>query len=119
MIGELTRTLPANHSPADLPLVCAPRLIELCFQTAGLWEMREQNKFGLPLHIDQLFVLNSHFAADADLFAVVTPRADGGFDAEVVGADGTRYLELRGYRTIAVPAQIDKDSLKPVEMAVA
>jgi hypothetical protein len=31
--------LAANHLPSELPTVMAPRLIELCFQTAGLWEM--------------------------------------------------------------------------------
>ena len=31
--------LPGNHMPADRPTLMSPRLIELCFQTAGLWEM--------------------------------------------------------------------------------
>ena len=38
MVGLMARSLPDNHRPADLPTLMAPRLIELCFQTAGSWE---------------------------------------------------------------------------------
>ncbi len=39
MVGEMAKGLPGNHKPADRPTLMAPRLIELCFQTAGLCEM--------------------------------------------------------------------------------
>ena len=35
----------------------APRLIELCFQTAGFWEMGVQSRMGLPQHIDRVSLL--------------------------------------------------------------
>ena len=38
-VGEMAAGLPDNHHPSDQPLAMAPRLVELCFQTAGLWEM--------------------------------------------------------------------------------
>ena len=44
----LAADLPANHSPAEQPLVMAPRLLELCFQTAGVWELGTQGRMALP-----------------------------------------------------------------------
>jgi hypothetical protein len=38
-VGEMAGGLPDNHHPSDQPLAMAPRLVEHCFQTAGLWEM--------------------------------------------------------------------------------
>ena len=32
----------------------SPRLIELCFQTAGLLEMSTQHSMGLPRHVDRV-----------------------------------------------------------------
>jgi acyl transferase domain-containing protein/NAD(P)-dependent dehydrogenase (short-subunit alcohol dehydrogenase family)/acyl carrier protein len=39
MWGQMAENLPANHQPSGKPLSMAPRLIELCLQTAGLWEI--------------------------------------------------------------------------------
>ena len=50
----MAKGLPDNHHPSELPTLMAPRLIELCFQTAGLWEMGVQGRMGLPLHIDRV-----------------------------------------------------------------
>ena len=36
IIGLMAKNLPDNHHPAERPAVASPRLIELCFQTAGL-----------------------------------------------------------------------------------
>src|SRR5205085_6032562 len=49
VIGLFNDSLPPNHQPCELALKVAPRLIELCFQTAGLWEMGLQGRLGLPL----------------------------------------------------------------------
>ena len=54
MVGEMAKGLPGNHQPPEQPTLMAPRLIELCFQTAGLWEMGAQNRFGLPQHVEQV-----------------------------------------------------------------
>ena len=54
MIGELASDLPVNHQPSDLPTLMSPRLIELCFQTAGLWEMGAHSRMGLPQQVDQV-----------------------------------------------------------------
>jgi hypothetical protein len=99
----------------------APRLIELCFQTAGVWEMGVEGRMGLPQHIDRvsLFVCDPE-EAEGQLYAVVTPNPfDGRFDAEVVNAKGTRYLKLSGYRTVAVPGAVDAGRLEALRAAMS
>jgi len=112
MIGQLADDLPSNHFPADLPTLMSPRLIELCFQTAGLWEMGNQSRMGLPQHLDCVTVLAPE-PVGVRLFAVVTPDAQHGtFDADVVDANCNRYLHLTGYRTVAVPNAFIEDQVK-------
>ncbi len=92
IVGLMAKGLPNNHHPAELPTLMAPRLIELCFQTAGIWEMGVQSRMGLPQHIDRVSLLRSPDLAEGRLYAVVTPnQAQGSFDAEVVDAAGNRY----------------------------
>jgi hypothetical protein len=99
-----------NHHPSDQPLAMAPRLIELCFQTAGLWEIAAQHRMGLPRHVDRVSLYRTPDAAAGPLFAVVTADpAAGSFDADVVDGAGTRYLQMSGYRT--APFREDADAL--------
>ncbi len=72
MIGLLAKNLPGNHHPFELPTLMEPRLIELCFQTAGLWEMGAQDRMGLPHHVQ---CVSSAKVPDSHVrfYAVVTP----------------------------------------------
>jgi hypothetical protein len=100
----------------------APRLIELCFQTAGVWEMGAQGRMGLPQHIDRVssLLLPAPDSADTRLYAVVTSDpGPGNFDAEVVDTKGNRYLHLSGYRTVAVPNAVDAERLKALQAAMS
>jgi acyl transferase domain-containing protein/acyl carrier protein len=122
IVGLMAKGLPANHLPSDLLTVMTPRLIELCFQTAGLWEMGAQGRMGLPQHVDcvssSLLVIPE--SADTRLYALVTPDPDrGSFDAEVLDTKGNRYLQLSGYRTVAVPNAMDAERLKPLQVAMS
>jgi NAD(P)-dependent dehydrogenase (short-subunit alcohol dehydrogenase family) len=123
IIGLMAKGLPANHLPSELPTIIAPRLIELCFQTAGLWEMGVQGTMGLPQHIDRVSsssVLLDPVPAHTQLYAVVSPDAvRGSFDAEVVDAKGNLYLQLSGYRTVAVPRAMDAERLKVLQTAMS
>ena len=56
--GRFAAGLPANHEPQERATVAEPRLIELCFQTAGIEEMGTTGMMGLPAHIDRI-----HFPA--------------------------------------------------------
>ncbi len=120
IIGEMAASLPANHQPSDQPTLIAPRLIELCFQTAGVWEMGTTSRLGLPMHISQVRWPREPERGDGRLYALVTPRPEEGiFDAEVVDADGRVYLRLNGYQTSALPTVLDAESLRPLQAAVA
>src|SRR5581483_5502991 len=76
MIGQMPASLAANHHPPELTLAAMPRLIDLCFQTAGLWEISMRHRMGLPLHIDRITFCHAPESADGPLYAVVTPNAD-------------------------------------------
>jgi hypothetical protein len=122
MVGQLAKGLPANHLPSESPTVMAPRLIELCFQTAGLWEMGAQGRMGLPQHIDCVSLLSVPTAESEDtcLYAVVSRDGDrGNFDAEVMDAKGNCYLQLKGYRTVALPSAVDAERLKVLQAAMS
>ncbi len=114
VIGRYASNLPANHEPGSLPTLVAPRLIELCFQTAGMWELATQARMGLPYRVDRLSIHRPSEAAQAGLHSVVTPNADGGFDARVVDKDGNVWLALCGYRTMALPDPVDDSLLEPL-----
>jgi 3-hydroxymyristoyl/3-hydroxydecanoyl-(acyl carrier protein) dehydratase len=114
VVGQMFRSLPAHHLPPERLTLVTPRLIELCFQTAGLWEMGVQDRMGLPQYIRQLRFWR---AADAgsQFYALVTANADGSFDAEVVDAAGNRYLYMSGYRTAALPYAVDSGRFKVLQ----
>lgn len=115
LIGMVSPDLPPNHVPSDLETLVSPRLIELCFQTAGLWELASQAKMGLPYGIDQVKVMGLPDATELGLFAVVTPKADGSFDAELSDGQGNVYLSFSGYRTMQLPESVDAGLLKPLQ----
>ncbi len=115
IIGEMSPALPANHTPSEQPTVMSPRMIELCFQTAGLWEIGVHGRFGLPQHLDRVCVSRAPDPA-RELFAVVSPGADGSFSAEVLDRAGNRYLEMGGYCTVALPGA---EGAKPLEALLA
>jgi acyl transferase domain-containing protein/NAD(P)-dependent dehydrogenase (short-subunit alcohol dehydrogenase family) len=120
IVALMSNALPGNHSPAELPTLVAPRLIELCFQAAGLWEMGVQGRMGLPLHIDRVSLLRPTELVEGRLYAAVTPNPGrGSFNAEVVDAAGNRYVQLSGYRTVALPNAIEIELLKPLQALLA
>ena len=116
VVGQMPRTLPGHHFPAERPLLMAPRLIELCFQTAGLWEMGVQGHMGLPRHIQQVSLCRVPVPAADRLYALVTPHPDQeSFDAEVVDSAGNKYVQLSGYGTVALPDAVDAEPLKALQ----
>jgi hypothetical protein len=101
-VGLLAKSLAANHLPSELPTFMAPRLIELCFQTAGIWEMGTQCRMGLPQHIDRVSSLlpSPPDSADIRLYAVViSVPGRGSFEAEVE-KEGATTLPARRLFTI-------------------
>ncbi len=120
VVGQMARGLPADHQPAELPTLMAPRMVELCEQTAGLWEIIQQGRMGLPRHIDRVRRWGEPDDSKGPLFAVVTPHTESGtFDVEVVDMAGNRYVEVTGYRTVALPGGVNAELLKAMEPAMA
>ncbi len=116
IVGKMAKNLPNNHFPPEKPTLMAPRLIELCFQTSGLWEMSALGRMGLPQYIDRISLLRSPDQAEGDLYAVIVPKPDqGSFDAEVVDTAGSPYVQMRGYRTVALPNTVDAEPLKQLQ----
>jgi NAD(P)-dependent dehydrogenase (short-subunit alcohol dehydrogenase family) len=120
LVGLLANNLPANHLPTQFLTIMEPRLIELCFQSAGLWEMGVQGRMGLPQHIDRISSSPAPQDSATRLYAVVTRDPDrNSFDAEVVDLQGNQYLHLNGYCTASVPNSIDDERLKALKIAMS
>jgi len=75
----------------------------------------------LPRHMDSVSLLSAPESADGGLsaaaegrlYAMVTPHPDSGeFDAEVVDASGRRYLELKGYGTVALASGVNAEPIR-------
>jgi NAD(P)-dependent dehydrogenase (short-subunit alcohol dehydrogenase family) len=120
IVGEMESAVPANHEPAELPTQMAPRLIELCFQTAGIWELGTQGRMALPEGIAEIQAYVDPATVKGNLYAVVhLDSGERGFDADVVDEEGRVLVRLRGYRTIALPQQLDDDLMQPMQRAMS
>jgi len=118
-VGQFSHALPNDHEPADSPLAMAPRLIELCFQTAALREVAGEGRIGLPRHVGEVCLGRPAELAEGPLYAVVTPGPkEDSFDAEVVDRTGNRYLQLRGYQMVAHPDTVDVTPLRSLQPAL-
>jgi hypothetical protein len=118
VIGRLADGLPPNHRPDDAPLLVEPRLIELCFQTAGILELGTTGRLALPLRVGRvsLYPVTDQVGSWK---AVVTPRADGrGVDAVVVDDLGHVRVGVEAYQTIALPGGPDDTALEPLRRAM-
>ncbi|MGB5754716.1 MAG: SDR family NAD(P)-dependent oxidoreductase, partial [Thermoanaerobaculia bacterium] len=118
VIGRLAEGLPPNHLPDERPVLMAPRLIELCFQTAGLWEIGQTGRLGLPWRVESVSTHRSAEAAQGRVMAVVQPRSDGSFDAKVVDQKGHLLVNLTGYRTAETPVAVGEGVLARLRSAL-
>jgi hypothetical protein len=101
--------LPADTAQGEGDWLMAPRLVEFCFQTAGIWEIKARNAMALPLAIGKVTAYRQlPEAAGNTLYAVLT-AIDGGasFDARVVDESGQVYVTLENYRTVQLPGSVD------------
>ena len=106
--ARLTESLAEDRSPADAPLTLAPRLVELCFQAAGLWDAAREDLLALPLSVGRVRVLLDPATATGRLVAHAE-ALDGQVDAVVVDDEGRVVVRLDAYRTIAMPGGIPDD----------
>ena len=116
-VARLAADLPDDRVPADAPLANAPRLVELCFQAAGLWQAGREGQLALPQAVDRVAVLVPD--ADGELYAVATPTGESAFDAVVVDAEGRVVVRLEGYHSVPVPMPIPDEVAGPLAGAYA
>jgi hypothetical protein len=119
-VARLAAGLPPNHEPACLPTVLGPRLAELCFQAAGLWEAGRTGRLALPAHVGRV-LLGTGAPKDAAAGVVAVARAvtseageQDGFDCTVLDAEGRVILRVEDYRTVALPADLPDDIRVPL-----
>ncbi|WP_157441918.1 SDR family NAD(P)-dependent oxidoreductase, partial [Actinoplanes awajinensis] len=110
--GAAARFATDLAAPAGEPTVVGPRLVELCFQTAGLWEAGRQGRLALPAHVGAVR-LGGDPAEHAGLLATVRPDGRGGFDCVVRDDDGAVVLCVDGYRTVELPDALPEDVCAP------
>ena len=120
--GRLAEHLPVDHQPADAPTLLGPRLEELCFQVAGLWEAGHDGRLALPAHVDRLTVLGDLATGEGEgvvAFARPVAGESGRFDCEVRDADGRVLLRLDGYRTVPLPEPLADPVRLPLAAVMA
>ena len=101
-LGRWANELPPNHEPAASPTLVSPRWIELCFQTAGIWERNQSGRMALPWKIGRVLFDGATNNGVSGLYARVTPSESGTFNAQVVDESGRVHLRLEGYKTVAL-----------------
>ncbi len=120
VIGRLRDGLPPIMEASKQTLTL-PRLIELCLQTAGVWEIGKTGTLALPMAIEQV-VLHPSQENGVSLYAEMEPQTGPGdelcFDGRVVDEQGNLYLELRGYRTARLPQTVADSEVAPLRAAV-
>jgi hypothetical protein len=118
--GDATAARFATDLPpqADSASVIGPRLVELCFQAAGLHEAGHEGRLALPLRVGAVRLATVAPAERDDLVAYARPDGDGGFECVVRAADGSVVLRLEGYRTVPLPQPLPDDVRAPIQAVV-
>jgi len=106
--GVMVSTLPPNTQPAEVASFMAPRLIEVCFQTAGVWEIKTRGVMALPMAIRSVTAYRQPEEANGERLVAIVKAVNGGatFDAQVVDESGNVYVQLNGYRTVPLPGSV-------------
>ena len=120
VLGLLNHQLPPTTQSGHA-LVSTPLLVELCFQTAGIWEVGKTGIMALPRSIESL-TLHAQKMNGNPIYAEVSPvhGEDGtlSFDARVIDSSGRLFLELKNYRTIQLPYSVEQHLLTPMQKLV-
>jgi hypothetical protein len=116
VIGKYRSDLPPMTGQPGETLV-SPLLIELCLQTAGIWEIGTAGTLALPTAIERVVIHQVQENGDR-FYAEIVPKqgqsGDLSFDGRVVDEQGNVYLELEGYRTARLPVPVDEAAIGPL-----
>jgi hypothetical protein len=117
-LGKLNRQIPPL-SKQEKSMISVPILVELCLQTAGVWDIGKAGTLSLPKSIGALRLYENKVNG-LPIYAEVQPvtASDGEqyFDARVVDSKGQVYLEIEKYSTSPLPYSVDQELLTPVEI---
>jgi len=117
VLGRLNQNLPPATS--DGRHLSTPTLVELCFQTAGIWEAGVTGVLALPQSIGSLHIYRDDIR-DTSIFAEVTPlhAKDGSlsFNARVLDENGNIYLEIKNYHTSPLPYAAEPELIAPLKV---
>ena len=107
-IGLLARDLPSDTRGGVGQWLMAPRLMEFCFQTAGLWQIATQGVMALPMALASAQVFHQLEEAGSHRLYAVAETKNGGasFDAHVIDDAGVLYVTLSAYRTVQLPGSV-------------
>ncbi len=114
LLGEMPARLPAESRRATR---CAPRAIELAFQTAGVVDLAERGRLALPARLERVRFFGAPGEA-AGWRAQVRTLAGGGVSCRVADADGRVRMLVEGYRTVDLPEPIGPERLAPWQALV-
>lgn len=115
LLGKLSTKLPPFTSK-PVWLDTNPVLIELCLQTAGIYEISKTGALSLPQSINKVRFYR-HETNGVPIYAQVQAiQTEDGlqFNSRVIDEKGRIYLELTDYRTSTLPSNIDKPLLAPL-----
>ncbi len=107
-IGELKTPLAADTAQGQGDWLLAPRLVELCFQTAGVWAIKTNGVMALPRAIGSVSAHRQLRDAGGQPLYAIVKTTDGGasFDATVVDGSGEIYVSLSSYQTVSLPGTV-------------
>ncbi len=119
LLGKFNKKL-VNVGADEPTLQATPLLIEMCFQTAGLFEAGATGTLALPHSIGTLKLFKQPLNGVA-IYAEVEPHSietGYSFDARVVDAKGNVFLELTDYHTSALPYTAEEHLVEPLKKLV-
>ena len=117
-VGELAGE-PAGRATRAGALVAAPRLVELCFQTAGVAQLATDGDARPAAAGAPAGGSAGGGGGGSARWAVTTAGEGGGVDAVVVDGEGRVLVRLSGYETVALPGTAaPADVLAPLEAAL-
>jgi len=120
VIGCMTANLPLDTTNPSHSSLVGPRLIELCFQTAGVWEIGKTGQLALPAGVDHIIVRDPSSSGGPLVAEVTAEEGSEGlsFSARVRDGAGKVHVELLGYRTSRMPNTLPEDEAGPFRKVV-
>jgi 3-oxoacyl-(acyl-carrier-protein) synthase len=113
VVGTMRTSLPADTTNPNSSSMVGPRMVELCFQTAGVWEIGQTGQMGLPSAVERVTVFDPA-PNGKPVVAELQPHPSQdalSFDMRVRDDEGKVYLTVQGYRTSRIPGGLPDEAL--------